>query len=58
MAEQPHPTKLNPSDVAPPGTPATDETPCPDYQGKGPINGLRYRTCDGSGIVIQGVAGG
>jgi len=58
MADQPQSTKLNPGDVAQPGTPATVEGPCPDCQGKGQINGHRCRTCDGSGVVIQGVAGG
>ena len=58
MAETPQATKLNPGDVAPPGTSATGEGPCPDCQGKGSIDGQRCRTCDGSGIVIQGVAGG
>ena len=35
MADKPQSTKLNPGDVAPPGTPATGEGPCPDCQGKG-----------------------
>lgn len=56
--DKPQSTKLNPGDVAPPGTPATGEAPCPECQGKGTINGQRCRNCDGTGIVIQGVAGG
>ena len=51
-------TKLNPGDVAQPGTPGTGEALCPDCQGKGQVGGQPCRTCDGSGIVIQGVAGG
>ncbi|MDO9707091.1 hypothetical protein [Paracraurococcus lichenis] len=51
-------TKLNPGDAAAPGTPGTGEAVCPDCQGKGQVSGQRCRTCDGTGIVIQGVAGG
>ncbi|MBK1660137.1 hypothetical protein [Paracraurococcus ruber] len=49
---------LNPGDVAQPGTAATGEGPCPDCQGKGSVGGQACRTCGGTGIVIQGVAGG
>ena len=44
--------RLNPGDVAPPGTPSTGEGPCTDCQGKGQVTGQRCRTCDGSGIEV------
>jgi DnaJ-class molecular chaperone len=58
MADNQQGTKLNPGDVAKPGTPANGEAPCPECQGKGQVNGQRCRNCDGTGIVTQGVAGG
>ena len=51
-------TKLNPGDVAQPGTPGTGEGPCPDCQGKGQVANKPCPTCGGTGIVIQGVGGG
>lgn len=52
-------TETEPGDVAPPGTAGTGEAPCPDCQGTGRLqDGADCRTCGGTGIVIQGVAGG
>lgn len=58
MAQDKEGQRMNPGDAAPPGTPGTGEAPCPDCQGKGQIGGRRCETCGGTGIVIQGVAGG
>jgi len=51
-------TKLNPGDVAAPGTPGTGEGICPDCQGRGRIGGAECRSCGGSGKVVEGIAGG
>ena len=51
-------TKLNPGDVAAPGTPGTGEAICPDCQGSGKLNDAPCPNCGGSGKVIAGLAGG
>jgi DnaJ-class molecular chaperone len=51
-------TKLNPGDVAAPGTPGTGEAVCPDCQGSGKRAGQPCPNCGGTGIVIAGIAGG
>ncbi len=51
-------TKLNPGDIAPPGTPGTGEDICPDCQGKGQVNNGPCPNCGGTGKVIAGIAGG
>jgi DnaJ-class molecular chaperone len=50
--------KLNPGDVAPPGTPGTGENICPDCQGSGKLNAQPCRICGGTGMVVTGIAGG
>ncbi|MGG5811956.1 hypothetical protein [Falsiroseomonas sp. CW058] len=50
--------KLNPGDVAAPGTPGTGEALCPQCQGKGLWEGAGCPTCGGTGKVIEGIAGG
>ena len=51
-------TKLNPGDVAAPGTPGTGEDICPGCQGSGQRNNLPCPNCGGTGKVIAGIAGG
>ncbi|MCO6416882.1 hypothetical protein JYK14_12025 [Siccirubricoccus sp. KC 17139] len=58
MAQEDERERLNPGDVAPPGTPGTGEALCPDCQGKGELGGVPCETCNGTGLVIEGVAGG
>ena len=64
MADQDKPgaalggAKLNPGDVAAPGTPGTGEDVCPECQGKRTVAGRPCRTCGGTGKVIKGIAGG
>ena len=49
---------LNPGDVAPPGTPGTGETICPDCSGKGTRrDGRQCETCGGTGKVIEAIGG-
>jgi hypothetical protein len=50
--------RMNPGDVAPPGTPGTGEDICPDCQGKGKLGNAPCPNCGGTGVVIAGVAGG
>ena len=50
--------KLNPGDDAPPGTPGTGEDVCPQCSGSGKVQGAPCQNCDGTGVVIKGVAGG
>jgi hypothetical protein len=49
--------RLNPGDVAPPGTPGTGEDICPDCNGNGRLEGKSCPTCGGSGKVIAGIGG-
>jgi hypothetical protein len=51
-------TKLNPGDVAPPGTPGTGEAICPACQGQGRIASGPCPECGGTGKIIAGIAGG
>lgn len=50
--------RLNPGDVAAPGTPGTGEDVCPDCEGSGKLAGQPCPTCGGTGTVIAGIAGG
>lgn len=50
--------KLNPGDVAQPGTPGTGEGVCPECQGSGRLQGAPCRNCGGTGVVVQGISGG
>lgn len=45
-------------DDAAPGTPGAGENVCPECNGSGRIGAGQCRTCDGSGIVIEGIGGG
>jgi hypothetical protein len=56
-AEPPKEGEMNPGDQAPPGTPGTGESLCPECSGKGSIEGKRCEACGGSGKVIEGVGG-
>ncbi len=51
-------TKLNPGDVAAPGTPGTGEDICPECSGKGQVNNAPCPNCGGTGKVIAGISGG
>jgi DnaJ-class molecular chaperone len=51
-------TRLNPGDVAPPGTQGTGEDICPECQGSGRIASGPCPNCGGTGKVIAGIAGG
>jgi hypothetical protein len=50
--------RMNPGDVAPPGTPGTGEDICPDCQGTGRLHNAPCQNCGGTGKVIAGIAGG
>ncbi|MCI0756509.1 hypothetical protein [Teichococcus vastitatis] len=50
--------QVNPGDDAAPGTAGTGEDVCPDCQGSGKIDDQDCQNCGGTGIVIQGLAGG
>ena len=54
MTDQP----MAPGDQAPTGTPGTGENVCPRCNGSGRIDGATCATCDGSGVVIEGIGGG
>ena len=47
-----------PGDQAAPGTPGTGENVCPRCQGRGEVARTTCETCDGSGVVIEGIGGG
>lgn len=47
-----------PGDDAEPGTPGTGENVCPDCRGRGRLEGAPCPTCDGTGVVTEGVGGG
>ena len=47
-----------PGDEAAPGTPGTGENLCRDCNGKGELDGKPCPTCNGTGKVIEGLAGG
>jgi DnaJ-class molecular chaperone len=49
---------MAPGDQAAPGTPGTGENVCPRCQGRGEVEGVTCETCEGSGIVIEGIGGG
>lgn len=49
--------KLNPGDVAPPGTPGTGENTCPECRGSGRIGSRACPTCGGTGKVTEGLGG-
>ncbi len=51
-------SKMNPGDVAPPGTPATGEDICPECSGTGRIENRPCPNCGGTGKVVAGIAGG
>lgn len=55
--EQQESDRLNPGDVAPPGTPGTGEDICPDCNGDGRLDGESCPACGGSGKVIVGIGG-
>jgi hypothetical protein len=50
--------KLNPGDQAAPGIPGAGENVCPDCGGSGKINAAPCKTCNGTGVVIEGIGGG
>jgi DnaJ-class molecular chaperone len=51
--------RTNPGDEAAPGTPGTGENLCPHCNGKGRHeDGSECPVCDGTGKVIEGLAGG
>jgi hypothetical protein len=47
-----------PGDEAAPGTPGTGENICPHCGGSGEHGGVPCPVCDGTGKVIEGLAGG
>jgi hypothetical protein len=54
MSEQP----TAPGDEAAPGTPGTGENLCRHCNGTGEHDGIPCPVCDGTGKVIEGLAGG
>ncbi len=48
----------SPGDEAAPGTPGTGENLCRNCNGSGEFKGKPCPVCDGSGKVIEGLAGG
>ncbi len=56
--DSPTEVRLNPGDVAPPGTPGTGEDVCPQCHGSGKLQGQPCQNCGGTGKVIKGIAGG
>jgi RecJ-like exonuclease len=56
-AEPPRQSEMNPADQAPPGTPGTGDSLCPECSGKGTVNGERCEACGGTGTVTEGVGG-
>ncbi|WP_338663798.1 hypothetical protein VQH23_01270 [Pararoseomonas sp. SCSIO 73927] len=42
-----------PGDVAPIGTPGTDEVPCQECQGAGELMGKPCIACNGTGVVVR-----
>ncbi len=57
MMSQNDQTNMNPGDEAPPGTPSTGETICPECGGTGIKAGTTCPMCNGSGKVIEGIGG-
>lgn len=50
--------QMNPGDEAPPGTPGTGETVCPECGGTGKLaGGEPCQQCGGTGRVIHGIGG-
>jgi hypothetical protein len=47
-----------PGDEAAPGTPGTGENICPHCNGRGEHDGVPCPVCEGTGKVIEGLAGG
>ncbi|MDB5512053.1 MAG: hypothetical protein JWR08_1536 [Enterovirga sp.] len=45
-------------DDAPPGTPGTGENVCPVCKGSGRAAEAPCANCGGTGVVIEGIAGG
>ena len=54
---KPDAEKLNPGDVAEPGTPGTGENVCPICRGTKTFNNEPCRNCGGTGQVVAGVGG-
>ena len=52
------PERTAPGDVAPEGTPGTGEDVCRTCNGSGSLDGRTCPTCEGTGIVIEGIGGG
>jgi hypothetical protein len=50
--------RLNPGDVAAPGTPGTGQNSCPQCGGSGRIDGETCERCGGTGQVVEGIGGG
>ena len=47
-----------PGDVAAPGTPGTGENLCRHCNGTGELDGISCPVCDGTGKIVEGLAGG
>lgn len=56
-ASQKTPPKLNPGDVAPPGTPGTGENTCPECRGSGRTGARECPVCGGTGKITEGLGG-
>lgn len=48
---------MAPGDEAPPGTPGTGESTCPECGGSGRLEGRKCPNCEGTGIVTVGIGG-
>jgi hypothetical protein len=50
--------KLNPGDVAQPGTPGAGENVCPVCHGARVVDNAPCPNCGGTGVVIDAIGGG
>ena len=48
---------MKPGDEAPPGTPGTGENLCRACGGRGSLDGAPCVTCDGTGLIVEGLGG-
>ena len=49
---------MAPGDDAPEGTAGTGENICPVCNGGGTVDGRACPSCDGTGLIVEGIGGG
>jgi hypothetical protein len=49
--------QLRPGDEGPPGEAPVGENLCPDCSGSGEVSGQTCATCEGTGLIDQGIGG-